>query len=149
MRVRQNFSFMARPWMSWGVLSLYRDFVTCFCEVSLCSCESKKTIRLTDPTRCLPCPLLHFAALYCSLFTFAAFYLPCTAPDNPLLPLTCPLLPCCLLLLSTAFYCPLPALYWPLPLFTALYCPVPPCTALYLPHTAHTPSEWAVGHETN
>ena len=80
MSVRQNFLFMARPWMIWGVLSLYKDFVTCFCEVSLCSCESKKTIRLTDPTRSLPCPLLPvycpFPALYC-----------------PLLPFTCPILP--------------------------------------------------------
>ena len=40
--VRQNFLFMARPWMIWGVLSLYQDFVTRFREVSLCSCESKK-----------------------------------------------------------------------------------------------------------
>ena len=46
--------------MIWGVLSLYKDSGTGFCEVSLCSCESKKTIRPTDHTRSLPCPLLPF-----------------------------------------------------------------------------------------
>ena len=94
-----------------GVLSLYKDSVTCFCEVSLCSCESKKTIRLTDPTRSLPCPLLPSAALYGSLLPFTALYCP--------------------LLLFTAFYCPLPALCGPLLQFTALHCPLLPSTALY------------------
>ena len=107
MSVCQNFLFMARPWMIWGVLSLYKDSVTCFCEVSLCSCESKKTIRLTDPTGSLPCPLLSSAALYCSLLPFTVLF--------------------------TAFYCPLPALYGPLLHFTALHCPSLPFTALYCP----------------
>ena len=106
MSVCQNFLFMARPWMIWGVLSLYKDSVACFCEVSLCSCESKKTIRLTDPTRSLPCPLLLFVAFYCRL---PAFY--------------------CLSLLFTAFFCPLPALYCTLLPFTALHCPLLPFTA--------------------
>ena len=106
MSVCQNFLFMAGPWMFWGgVLSLYKDSVTCFCEVSLCSCVSKKTIRLTDLTRCLPCPLLPFAALYCSL-----------------LPFHCPLP-------ALYLYCPLPAPYCPLLHFTALYCPLLPFTA--------------------
>ena len=43
--------------------------------------------------------------------------------------LYCPLLPFTLLLF-TAFYCPLPALYCPVLLFTAFYCPLP---ALYGP----------------
>ena len=96
MSICQNFLFMARPWMIWGVLSLYKDSVTCFCEVSLCSCESKKTIRLTDPTRSLPCPLLPSAALYCSLLPFAVLYLPFNALHCLLLPFTalyCTLLP--------------------------------------------------------
>ena len=50
------------------------DSVTCFCEVSLCSCESKKTIRLTDPARSLPCPLTLFTAFYCPLLPSAALY---------------------------------------------------------------------------
>ena len=91
-----------------GVLSLYKDSVTCFCEVSLCSRESKKTIRLTDPTRSLPCPLLPSAALYCSLLPFTVLYLPFTALHCLFLPFTCPLRP-----------------------FTALYCPSLPFTALY------------------
>ena len=89
-----------------SVLALYKNFVTCFCEVSNCSCESKKNIRLTDPTRSLPCPLLPFAALYCSLLTFAALYLPFTA----------------LLLPFTALYLS----------FTALYCPLLLCTIFWL-----------------
>ena len=104
MSVCQNFLFMAGPWMFWGgVLSLYKDSVTCFCEVSLCSCVSKKTIRLTDLTRCLPCPLLPFAALYCSLLPFTALYLPftCTALCLPRTALYCTLLP------FTALCCPL------------------------------------------
>ena len=92
--------------MVWGVLSLYKDSVKCFCEVSLCSCDSKKTIRLTDPTRSLPRPLLRFTALYCLLLPFTC----------PLLPFTCALLP------FTALYCP--SLTW-----TALYCPLLPFTA--------------------
>ena len=84
-----------------GVLSLYKDSVTCFCEVSLRSCESKKTIRLTDPTRSLPCPLLPSAALYCSLLPFAVLYLPFNALH-------------CLLLPFTALYCTLLPLYCPL-----------------------------------
>ena len=64
MSLCQNFLFMARPWMIWAVLSLYKDVMTCFGEVSLCFCTSKRTIRLTDPTRSLPCHLLPFAALY-------------------------------------------------------------------------------------
>ena len=118
MSVCQNFLFMARPWMIWGggVLSLYKDSVTCCCEVSLCSCESKKTIKLTDPTRSLPCPLLpsaalYFTALYCLLLSFTCPLLPCTALHCLLLPFTCPLRP------FTALYCP------SLP-FTALYCPL-------------------------
>ena len=99
MSVCQNFLFMARSWMVWGVLSLYKDSVKCFCEVLLCSCDSKKTIRLTDPTRSLPRPLLLFTVFYC-----------------PLLPFTCTLLP------FTALYCP--SLTW-----TALYCPLLPFTA--------------------
>ena len=90
--VRQNFLFMARPWMIWGVLSLYNHFVTCFCEVSLCSCESKKTIRLTDPIRSLPSPLLPFTC-------------PFTARCCPLLPFSCPLLP------FAALYLPYTTLY--------------------------------------
>ena len=111
MSVCQNFLFMARPWMIWGVLSLYKDSVTCFCEVSLCSCESKKTIKLTDATRSLPCPLLPSAALYCSLLPFTVLYLPFTA-------LYCSSLP------FTALYLPFTALYCTLLPFTALYCPL-------------------------
>ena len=44
----QNFLFMDHGWFG-GVLSLYKDFVTCSCEVSLCSRESKKT---------KPCPVV-------------------------------------------------------------------------------------------
>ena len=97
--------------MIWGVLSLYKDSVTCFCEVSLCSCESKKTIKLTDATRSLPCPLLPSAALYCSLLPFTVLYLPFTA-------LYCSSLP------FTALYLPFTALYCTLLPFTALYCPL-------------------------
>ena len=67
-----------------------------------------RTIRLTDPTRSLPCPLLPSAALYCSLLPFTVLYLPFTALHCLLLPFTCPLRP-----------------------FTALYCPSLPFTALY------------------
>ena len=108
MSVCQNFLFMADHGCFGGVLSLYKDSVTCFCEVSLCSRESKKTIRLTDPTRSLPCPLLPSAALYCSLLPFTVLYLPFTALHCLFLPFTCPLRP-----------------------FTALYCPSLPFTALY------------------
>ena len=92
-----------------GVLSLYKDSVACFCEVSLCSCESKKTIRLTDPTRSLPCPILPSAALYCSLLPFTVLYLPFTALYCSSLPLTALHLPftalCCILLPFTALCC--------------------------------------------
>ena len=72
-----------------GSYRFTKDFVTCFCEVSLCSCESKKTIRLTDPTRNLPCPVLPFTRpLYC-----------------PVLPFSCPLLPFAALYMPhTTFY---------------------------------------------
>ena len=126
MSVCQNFLLMARPWMfGGGVLSLYKDSVTYFCEVSLCSCESKKTIRLADPTRSLPCPLLPFAALYCSLLSSTALFLPFTCPLLRFTALYCPLL------LFTSFYCPLPALYRPLLHFAALHCPLLPFTILY------------------
>jgi len=71
--------------MIWGVLSLYKDFVLYFCEVSLCFCESKKTINLTDPTRSLPC--VFFTALHFPLpVSLTALYL-------------------------SLLYCPVPALY--------------------------------------
>ena len=70
-----------------GSYRFTKDFVTCFCEVSLCSCESKKTIRLTDPTRNLPCPVLPFTR------PFTALCCPFPALYCPLLPFTCPILP--------------------------------------------------------
>ena len=122
--VKTSCSWPDHGWFG-GVLSLYKDSVTCCCEVSLCSCESKKTIKLTDPTRSLPCPLLpsaalYFTALYCLLLSFTCPLLPCTALHCLLLPFTCPLRP-----------------------FTALYCPSLPLTALYCP-LLHV----AVAHKT-
>ena len=71
----------------------------------------KKTIRLTDPTRSLPCPLLPSAALYCSLLPFTVLYLPFTALYCSSLPITALYLPftalCCTLLPFSALYCPL------------------------------------------
>ena len=99
--------------MIWGVLWLCKDFVTCFCEVSLCSCEGKKTIRLNDPTRSLPRPLLPFSALYCHLLPFLS----------------------CLLLSFTVFT----ALHCSLLSFTALDCPLLPSAALYCPSLCSCP----------
>ena len=64
------------------------------------------------------CPALYCPLLPFTLLLFTAFYCPLPA-------LYCPVL------LFTAFYCPLPALYGPLLHFTALHCPLLPSTALY------------------
>ena len=64
------------------------------------------------------CPALYCPLLPFTLLLFTAFYCPLPA-------LYCPVL------LFTAFYCPLPALYGPLLHFTALHCPSLPFTALY------------------
>ena len=99
-------------------LSLYKDFVIYFYEISLCFSENKKTISLTDPIYSCH-SLLPFIAL-----CFTAIYL-------LLMPFICPILPFTILDLS--FYCsllPFIALYLP---FIALYCLELPLTALCCP----------------
>ena len=97
MSIRQNFLFMARPWMIWGGshrftrISFHVSVRYRFALVKVRRPSDSLILLVACPA--LYRPSLPFLALYCRLLPFTCPSLPFTALSCPFTALFCPLLP--------------------------------------------------------